>query len=61
MKLEKTANYLESQTDNSNMKKAQRQAGKRARMTLHTEKLISNTMYLKMMTNHMQCNYRYFT
>jgi hypothetical protein len=33
MKLEKTANYLESQTDSSNMKKAQRKAGKRARKT----------------------------
>ena len=61
MKLEKTANCLESQTDNLDMKKAQRVTGKRARKTLHTEKLISNTMYLKTMTYHMQCDYRYFT
>jgi len=40
MKLEKTTNYLESQTDNSNMKQSQREAGKRARKTLHKEKHI---------------------
>jgi hypothetical protein len=40
MKLEKTTNYQESQTDNSNMKQAQREAGKRARKTLHKEKHI---------------------
>jgi hypothetical protein len=39
VKLEKTAICLESRTVSSDTKKAQREAGKRARKTLHSEKL----------------------
>jgi hypothetical protein len=56
MKLRRPTNYMESQKDDSSMTKPQREAGKKTRKILHTEKHISNIMYLKMMTNHMQCD-----
>jgi hypothetical protein len=61
MKLRRPANYLESQKDDSSMIKPQREAGKKTRKILHTEKRISNIMYLKMMTSHMQCDFTVVT
>jgi hypothetical protein len=56
MNLRRLTNCMERQKDGSSMTRPRKEAGKRTRKILHTEKLTKSTMYLKMMTNRMQCD-----